>query len=175
MLPKLTFVLGGASSGKSAFAESLVHTAGSKAVYIATAQAFDDEMSAKISAHRARRGSMWQTVEAPLDLAGVLTRAPEDQPVLIDCLTLWLTNLMVAERDLETEYAELFSALSDCSSPVVAVSNEVGQGIVPEHAMSRRFRDAQGRLNQQMAARADLVVHVVAGLPNVLKGAFPDD
>lgn len=138
-------------------------------IYIATGEAFDDEMQAKIDLHKARRGAGWQTVEAPLDVGSVLSGLTQGS-VLIDCATFWLTNHMFAESDLEAETARLLDAIDACPCPVTVVSNEVGQGVVPENALARRFREAQGRLNIALAARADVVVHVVAGLPNVLKG-----
>ena len=173
LLPNLTLILGGAASGKSSYAERLVNAGGRTRVYIATAQAFDDEMRDKIAAHRATRGDGWQTIEAPLDVAGALRGVGDGEVVLLDCATLWLSNAMLAERDLAQECAALLAALRACPAPVVVVSNEVGMGIVPEHAMSRRFRNAQGSLNQDLAAQADLVVAVMAGLPLVLKGTVP--
>lgn len=174
VLQKLTLILGGASSGKSAFAEGMVARAGRPKVYLATAQAFDAEMEAKIAAHRADRGDGWQTIEAPVDVARALGGIPADRVVLLDCATLWLSNVLLANRPPEPECAALLSALEDCAAPVVVVSNEVGQGIVPDSALGRRFRDAQGRLNRQIAARAGLVVAVMAGLPLALKGALPE-
>lgn len=173
MLPGLTLVLGGAASGKSAFAEALAEKSGTSWVYLATAQAFDAEMHSRIDTHIARRGAGWRTVEAPLEAAGVLEGLPAGAPCLLDCATLWLSNHMLAERDLAAEQARLLAALEGCAAPVIVVSNEVGQGIVPEAALSRRFREAQGRLNIALAARAGLVVQVVAGLPQVLKGELP--
>jgi len=166
-------VFGGARSGKSAFAENLIITTGRRRVYIATAEAWDDEMRDRIAAHRLDRGDGWETVDAPLDLAGALATIPADAAVLVDCATLWLTNHMLAEHDLAVETERLLTALAACAAPVVVVSNEVGWGIVPDNALARRFRDAQGRLNQQMAAQADLVVGVMAGLPFALKGRLP--
>ncbi|MGR3550640.1 bifunctional adenosylcobinamide kinase/adenosylcobinamide-phosphate guanylyltransferase [Pseudooceanicola sp.] len=170
MASPLTFILGGAASGKSHFAEQVVLSQGEHPLYIATAQAYDAEMQAKIDAHVASRGPRWTTVEAPLDLAEALANAPTDRNILIDCMTLWLTNLMIAGHDLEQSREALMSALSARRGPVTLVSNEVGQGIVPDNALARRFRDAQGRLNIRLAAEADCVVQVVAGLPNLLKG-----
>jgi adenosylcobinamide kinase/adenosylcobinamide-phosphate guanylyltransferase len=166
-------VLGGAASGKSAFAEALVSATGRNRLYIATAQAFDAEMTAKIAAHRAARGPGWRTVEAPLDPAPVLRAASAQEVVLLDCATLWLSNLILAEADLAAAETALIDALAACAAPVVVVSNEVGQGLVPDTALGRRFRAAQGALNQRLAARADLAVLVVAGLPLVLKGTLP--
>jgi adenosylcobinamide kinase/adenosylcobinamide-phosphate guanylyltransferase len=169
-LPKLTLVLGGAASGKSGFAESLVLKGGDCPTYIATAQVYDDEMAQKVANHRQMRGTSWLTIEEPLHIADVLRTAPAGQPVLIDCATLWLTNLILADHDVTAQSAALLEAATSTANPVVIVSNEVGQGIVPDNALSRRFRNAQGRLNQQIAARADLVVAVMAGLPLPLKG-----
>jgi len=168
-----TLVLGGARSGKSRHAEGLVLAAAAGAVpqYIATAQAWDDEMRARIAAHRATRaGAGWTTLEAPLDLAGTLAALPPGAPVLIDCLTLWLTNHLLADSDLTQCAAQLGRAISAHRGPLVAVSNEVGFGIVPENALARRFRDAAGRLHQDLAAQADRVDLVVAGLPLTVKG-----
>lgn len=154
-------------------AERLVATTHRPRNYIATAQAWDDEMRARIAAHVADRGDGWRTVEAPLDLCAALDDIPAGEVVLVDCATLWLTNHLLAEHDLEAEAADLRAALARCASPVVVVSNEVGWGIVPDNALARAFRDAQGRLNQQLAADAGLVVAVMAGLPVALKGRLP--
>ncbi|MEJ6403941.1 bifunctional adenosylcobinamide kinase/adenosylcobinamide-phosphate guanylyltransferase [Yoonia sp. 2307UL14-13] len=169
-LPKLTMVLGGAASGKSAFAEALVLQAGISPLYVATAQAFDDEMSVKIRRHQARRGDDWDTVEEPFELATFLGTLDETRIVLIDCATLWLTNIILDHRDIAAETTALISALRVCAAPVVIVSNEVGYGIVPENALARNFRNAQGTLNQSIAAEADRVIAVMAGLPIALKG-----
>ena len=131
-------------------------------------------MRQRIADHRRQRGEGWLTVEAPLDLAGALADAQPDEVVLVDCLTLWLTNHLLAETDLASETARLMAALEACAAPVVLVTNEVGLSIVPENALARRFRDAQGRLNQTVAARAGLVVGVMAGLPFALKGKLPE-
>lgn len=165
----LTFVLGGARSGKSRHAEELVATLPAPWTYIATAQAFDDEMRERIEHHRARRDSGWLTLEAPLDLADALARVADGQPVLVDCLTLWLTNVMLAELDVEAETRRLAETISRPRGPWFVVSNEVGLGIVPDNALARRFRDAAGRLNQMVAARADHVLFMVAGLPMTVK------
>lgn len=166
---QLTLVLGGARSGKSRYGEAAITALPPPWIYIATAQALDGEMTARVAEHRARRGADWQTVDAPRDLAGALARAPNQTPVLVDCLTLWLSNLMLADADIDMEIARLEDALSRWRSPMVLVSNEVGLGIVPDNALARRFRDHQGRLNQRIAARADRVVMMVAGLPMILK------
>ena len=174
MQSQFTLVLGGTSSGKSAWAEGLVGTTGRPRIYIATSQAFDVEMEAKIAAHRRMRGEGWTTIEAPHALAATLKDLPEGQIVLLDCATMWLSNRLLAEADLESEFIELIDALEICASPVVVVSNEVGQGIVPDTSLGRRFRDLQGRLNRVIAARAGLVVAVMAGLPLALKGSVPE-
>jgi adenosylcobinamide kinase/adenosylcobinamide-phosphate guanylyltransferase len=161
----LTLVIGGARSGKSAHAERLVTACPAPWTYIATAQAYDDEMRQRIALHRSRRGEGWTTVDAPLDLVGAIEALSDGRPVLIDCLTLWLTNHMLAEHDIEAEGQRLADVLSRPRGPWFVVSNEVGQGIVPDNALARRFRDAAGRLNQQVAAAADSVLMMVAGLP----------
>ncbi|MEC7761901.1 MAG: bifunctional adenosylcobinamide kinase/adenosylcobinamide-phosphate guanylyltransferase [Pseudomonadota bacterium] len=173
-LPPLTLIVGGAASGKSAYAERLMQATGRPMTYVATAQAFDDEMRAKISDHQARRGEGWTTVEAPLDIVPALKEARAESVVLVDCMTLWLTNHLLGETDLAHEEARALDALSTSPAPVVVVSNEVGAGIVPENALARRFRGAQGRLNQALATRADLVVTVIAGLPLAIKGDLPE-
>lgn len=165
----LTFLLGGARSGKSAEAERRVADLPAPWTYIATAQAFDDEMRERISLHRQRRGDDWQTVDAPLDLAGTLLAQPLGRPVLVDCLTLWLTNHLLADHDLDAECARLETVLAKPRGPWFVVSNEVGLGIVPDNALSRRFRDAAGRLHQRIASVADEVVLMVAGLPLKVK------
>ncbi len=172
---KLTFVIGGARSGKSHYAEGLIAALPPPWeppwAYIATADAGDEEMAARIAAHRARRAADWKTVEAPRDLAAALA-ACGATPVLVDCLTLWLSNLMIAEADIDTEMLKLETALAAAAAPVVVVANEVGFGIVPSFPLGRRFRDLQGILNQRIAARADRVVLMVAGLPVPIKGTL---
>ena len=172
-LPPLTLVVGGARSGKSRFAEGLITRSGRDRIYLATAEAWDDEMRDRIAHHRQDRGPGWTTIEAPHDLALALGGLAAGGAVLVDCATLWLTNRLLAEADLEAETATLIAALRACPAPVVLVSNEVGWSIVPDNALARRFRDAQGRLNQQLATAADLAVAVIAGLPLVLKGQMP--
>ena len=167
MTGPLTLVLGGARSGKSRRAEALIAALPPPWTYIATAQAFDAEMHERIALHRERRDKRWLTVEEPLALPQAL--AATKGPVLIDCLTLWLTNLMLGNHDLPDAFAALEAALVAAENPVVLVSNEVGLGIVPENALARAFRDEQGRLNQRMAALAGHVVFMAAGLPMVLK------
>lgn len=165
----LTFLLGGARSGKSAYAETLTSGFPAPWRYIATAQAFDEEMRDRIAHHRARRSNAWETVDAPFDLVGALGAAPKGQAVLVDCLTLWLTNHMLADHDLESECERLEKALAKPKGPWFVVSNEVGMSIVPENALARRFRDAAGRLNQRVAQQANRVVMMVAGLPMQVK------
>lgn len=174
MLPNLTLVLGGVASGKSAFAESLVCSASEHRLYLATAEALDDEMRTRIARHRAARADAgWATIEAPLDLAPALAGARNDQAVLLDCATLWLSNHLLAGQDPASAEPALMAALSACAAPVVVVSNEVGLSGVPENVLARRFQQAQGALNQRLAAKAGLVVQIIAGLPSVLKGILP--
>ena len=173
-LPRVTLVLGGARSGKSAYAEGMIESvlgnACEGAVYLATARAGDAEMAARIDQHRRRRGQAWRTVEEPLDLAGALLRyAGPAFPVLADCLTLWLSNIMEAGCDVDAETQALVAVLQEVGGPVVLVSNEVGLGIVPDNALARDFRDYAGRLHQAVAAIADRVVFVAAGVPLVMK------
>jgi adenosylcobinamide kinase / adenosylcobinamide-phosphate guanylyltransferase len=167
----VTLILGGARSGKSRHGEGMALSSGLNPVYIATAEAWDDEMRERIAAHQDRRvGHGWLDVEAPLDLAEVIAeKAAEDRVLLIDCLTLWLTNLMLAERDIDTEAIRLLAALAAAPGQAILISNEVGFGIVPENAMARRFRDLAGRLHQDIAQDADQVLLMVAGLPVVVK------
>lgn len=165
----ISLVLGGARSGKSRFAESWIEAHG-QGLYLATAQAFDEEMTKRITIHKDRRGEQWDLIEEPLDLAGALVaHGQPDRPILVDCLTLWITNLMIAESDIEAAFRDLESALPSLSGPVVFVSNEVGQGIVPENAMARAFRDHAGLLHQRIAAQATRVIFMTAGLAQVLK------
>ena len=138
---------------------------------MATAETGDEEMAIRIEAHRARRGASWRTIEAPRDLASAFA-ACGTMPVLVDCLTLWLSNLVLAAADIEKEIEELEKSLAVTRAPAVLVTNEVGSGIVPEHPLGRRFRDLQGILNQRIAARADRVVLMVAGLPLAIKGTL---
>jgi adenosylcobinamide kinase/adenosylcobinamide-phosphate guanylyltransferase len=174
-LPPVTLVLGGARSGKSTHAEKLVTGtlfggAPRPAVYIATAEAGDVEMATRIMAHRTRRSAGWTTIEEPLKLAEAMDKAAaHGQPMLVDCLTLWLSNLMHAGADLDEATDDLLRALDGCGAPVVFVSNEVGLGLVPETPLGRAFRDAQGRLNMRIAERADRVILMAAGLPLTLK------
>ena len=167
---RLTLVLGGARSGKSRYAESLVTALPAPWIYVATAEARDAEMAERIAAHQARRGAGWRTLETPRDVVGALT-AHGTTPLLVDCLTLWLANAVLASADVDAEIERLEAALTQAAAPIVLVANEVGFGIVPDNALGRRFRDLQGLLNQRIAARADRVVLVVAGLPLTIKGS----
>ena len=170
LLPRLTLVLGGARSGKSAYAERLAESQPGACVYLATAEAGDDEMAHRIARHRARRGARWRTVEEPLALAAaVREHSRADGAVLVDCLTLWLANLMTAGLDPEIEGEGLVEACAGLAGPVVLVANEVGLGIVPDNELAREFRDAAGRLNQRVAAAAARVALLAAGLPLILK------
>jgi len=163
-------VLGGQRSGKSRFAEELVADSGRRAVYIATATAGDDEMAARIAAHRDRRGTVWTTIEAPLDLPATLGwAAAPNAAVLVDCLTLWLANLMAAERDISHETEALVAVLSAVAGTVVIVSNEVGAGVIPDNPLARAYADALGVLNQRVAAAVGRVVLMAAGQPLLLK------
>lgn len=166
---RLTLIIGGARSGKSAHAERLIAETPAPWTYLATAQAFDEEMRERIALHRARRGEGWQTVDAPLELAAALRNARQGAPVLVDCLTLWLTNQMLTGSDLDGECRNLEKVLAQPRGPWFVVSNEVGMGIVPDNALARRFRDEAGRLNQRVAAIADSVVLMVAGIPMQVK------
>ncbi|MER0239045.1 bifunctional adenosylcobinamide kinase/adenosylcobinamide-phosphate guanylyltransferase [Fulvimarina sp. MAC8] len=170
--PEILFVLGGARSGKSAYAETRARKTGLDPIYLATAQAFDDEMRARVTQHRADRAADgWTTIEEPLDLGEtILAEIGDGYILLVDCLTLWVSNLMMAERDVSDEIDQLIEALrSKPAGRVIFVSNETGLGIVPDNAMARAFRDHAGRLNQRIAEIADEVVFVAAGLPMVLK------
>jgi adenosylcobinamide kinase/adenosylcobinamide-phosphate guanylyltransferase len=170
-LAKVTLVLGGARSGKSRYAESLMAALQPPWVYVATAEAGDAEMAERIAAHRERRGPNWRTIEALANLDRVLADH-RSEPVLVDCLTLWLSKLLLDDGALEDEMVRVEKSLLLATAPKVLVSNEVGAGIVPEHPLGRRFRDLQGVLNQRMAALADRVVLMVAGLPLIVKGSL---
>jgi adenosylcobinamide kinase/adenosylcobinamide-phosphate guanylyltransferase len=170
-----TLVLGGARSGKSRYAESLIVALPAPWIFLATAQAQDAEMAKRIAEHRAGRDSRWDTIEVPHALAQAVDHASPASPLLVDCLTLWLSNRMLAGADMESEMRALEAALDRRAGPTVLVSNEVGSGIVPENALARRFRDLQGQLNQRVAARADRVVLLIAGLPLVVKEAHDQD
>lgn len=171
---RLALILGGAKSGKSRLAQRLAETRPAPRLYLATAQALDAEMAARIARHQAERGPEWRTWEEPLDLAGALAQVEGQYGViLVDCLTLWLSNLLGRhgpELDLEPIQARLRTVFQQLRTPVILVSNEVGWGIVPDNALARRFRDLAGFLHQELAAQADLVLLVACGLPLILKG-----
>ncbi len=170
MSHETTLILGGARSGKSEFAEDLVLKSGLSPVYLATGRAFDDEMVERIETHQDRRGEEWETVEEPLALVDALSHAAlPGRMVLVDCLTLWITNLMMAEANVEKEARELAGFLKQASVPIVLVSNEVGQGVVPETRMAREFVDLSGLVHQQIAKVANHFYFVTAGLPQKLK------
>ena len=169
LLPRATLVLGGARSGKSGYAERMILGARpSRPLYIATAQALDDEMAERIRRHRETRGAAWDTVEEPLDLAGVLT-THNSRAMVVDCLTLWLSNLLHANKDVPQERARLVATIAGLSGPVALIANEVGMGIVPDNALARRFRDEAGWLNQALAQVCGRVIFMAAGLPLVMK------
>lgn len=168
--PGITLVLGGARSGKSRFGEKLVLSSGLDPVYLATGRAHDEEMSERIAIHRERRGKSWNTIEEPLALSDALVQScSPGSAILVDCLTLWVTNLMMAKANVTTEYRELVSTFGNLKAPVVLISNETGLGIVPENAMAREFRDLAGEVNQAVAEIADEVWFVAAGIPLALK------
>jgi adenosylcobinamide kinase / adenosylcobinamide-phosphate guanylyltransferase len=168
--PQLSLVLGGARSGKSAFAESLIATSPPPWIYLATAEALDEEITERIEKHRARRDARWRTIEAPHRLAEALTEAPGDAPLLIDCLSLWLSNRLLAKADLNVETEALVAALAARKALTVAVSSEVGLTVVPQNALARAFRDAAGELHQAVARVAASVTLMIAGCPLKVKG-----
>lgn len=168
-MEKSILITGGARSGKSAFAERLALRPSGRAIYIATAEARDAEMKARIAGHRARRGAAWSDIHAPRNLTGALRESDGHEPRLVDCLTLWLSNLMHDGADWRAAGNDLADLLTDLSSPVIFVTNEVGAGIVPENRLAREFRDAAGWLNQTMAQAADAVWFCVAGCPVKVK------
>jgi adenosylcobinamide kinase/adenosylcobinamide-phosphate guanylyltransferase len=162
-------ITGGARSGKSSFAEQRVREFGAPLVYIATAEAFDNEMKDRVALHQARRGPDWQTFHAPLNLSQALREADGKGPCLVDCLTIWLNNMIFAEQETVTAADHLVTAIVARSDPVVLVTNEVGSGIVPENALARRFRDEAGRMNQIIAAAVDEVYVSISGIPVRIK------
>ena len=168
---KCTLILGGASSGKSAYAEGLSLGHSGRHIYVATAYPSDPEMSEKISRHRERRGTKWTTIEEPVSIVKPISNADEpDGLILVDCLTLWLSNLMLANLDVNSEMGKLVEKIKNIEASLILVSNEVGAGIVPDNVLAREFRHAQGVLNQEVAAAADEVFFITAGLPTNLKG-----
>lgn len=170
-MTRSTFIIGGARSGKSALAERLARESGLSLHYIATGQAWDQEMRDRIGQHQSRRGPEWTTVEAPIELTCAITPLDfDDNAILIDCLTLWVTNLMMAERDMDEAFDRLASAIAGAKARIFIVSNEVGLGIVPENRMAREFRDHVGRLHQLVAQSATEVYFIAAGLPLKMKG-----
>lgn len=163
-------VLGGARSGKSRYAQRRAEDGPGELVFVATAQPLDDEMAARIVRHQADRDMRWRTVEAPLDLAGIIaSQAIAGRTLLIDCLTLWASNLMFAEHDIDREIDRLVTALAGAPGRTILVANEVGLGIVPDNALARRFRDVAGQINQAVASVVDEAVFLAAGLPLKLK------
>jgi adenosylcobinamide kinase/adenosylcobinamide-phosphate guanylyltransferase len=172
---RVTFILGGARSGKSRYAETLAAKHKRKPTYVATAEITDEEMRERIEHHRQERGTRWHTVEAPLDLIAVLNEADRAGSfTLIECLTVWINNLIYHQKDVASEVERLQARLDKIKGHVVLVANEVGLGIVPDNALARRFRDEAGRANQAMADAADEVVFIAAGLPMVLKEPKPE-
>jgi len=166
---KSILITGGARSGKSSFAERVTLSLGSPAIYIATAEAHDAEMAGRIARHQSRRGDEWSTLTEPLALTEALRQSDGGPPRLVDCLTLWLTNLMMAERDWEAEVMALADLVPALTAPVVFVTNEVGAGIVPDNALARAFRDAAGFTNQRIAEASDELWLCVAGHPLKVK------
>ena len=167
---RIVFILGGARSGKSGFALKTASGIPGRKAYIATAQALDDEMEQRIARHKAERPDDWQAFEEPVNIQDVIARIHGKYDVLlIDCLTLWITNLMLGNDDVEGKAQLLFDALSACRASVFIVSNEVGLGIVPDNRLTREFRDIAGTLNQKVAAVADEVYFMAAGLPLRMK------
>lgn len=166
----VTLLLGGARSGKSRHAQTIAEGIGGNFVYLATAQALDDEMIQRIARHRGDRGAAWRTVECPIDLPGAVTAEAQSGAVLlVDCLTLWASNLLLSDADCDAATDRLIEAIAAATCPVIIVSNEVGQGIVPDNALARRFRDIAGILNQRVAEEATEVFLVVACLALRLK------
>jgi adenosylcobinamide kinase/adenosylcobinamide-phosphate guanylyltransferase len=165
----VTLVLGGARSGKSAFAQAEAERIAAAPILIATAEALDGEMADRIAAHRTARGPAWRTIEAPQALREAIVDQSADSVIVVDCLTLWLNNLMMRDLSVEDEMRHLVDGLAGIQSHLILVANEVGFGIVPENRLARNFRDHAGRLNQMIAAKADRVVLVVAGIAMEIK------
>ena len=173
-MKRVTLVLGGARSGKSRHAEGLARRHKGRLIYIATAEITDDEMRQRIERHREDRGAKWATVEAPLDLVSALHKADHASAfILVECITVWINNLIYHGRDAGSEVKYLCAALSGLRGQIVIVANEVGLGIVPDNALARAFRDEAGRANQALAEAADEVLFIAAGLPMTLKKARP--
>ncbi|MCF8466362.1 MAG: bifunctional adenosylcobinamide kinase/adenosylcobinamide-phosphate guanylyltransferase [Sneathiella sp.] len=166
----ITFILGGVRSGKSRFAEKHARQSKRQRIYLATAEAYDAEMETRIARHQEDRGDGWTTIEEPVDLGGALIKqSSENNIILVDCLTLWLSNIMGRELAIDEEVDKLLAAIKNLPGPIIFVSNEVGQGIVPDNALARAFRDHAGRLHQRLAEIANSVYFVTAGLPQKLK------
>ncbi len=175
-LAEISLILGGARSGKSRLGERLCCGQGQNRIYIATAQAFDEEMRQRIDAHQARRNHTWRTIEAPMDLAQAIAEAGQiGLPILVDCLTLWLSNHLLADGDIDHEVTALLEAVQAVTCPITLISNEVGLSIVPENDLARKFRDLSGCMNQRAAMIADNVIFTAAGLPLILKGQLTED
>lgn len=172
MLPQRLFVLGGAASGKSEWAETVCKNSGLRSVYVATGRIFDQEVHKRVKIHQARRDANWTTIEAPTELAHALDPLGPDDIALIDCATMWLSNHLLDGSDLGAAQIDFLTTLRRCRASWVVVSNEVGHGIVPDNALARQFREAQGRLNIALAAEASVAVQIIAGLPQVLKGTL---
>lgn len=165
-----TLILGGARSGKSTHGEMLAADTGLNLVYVATGEPSDQEMQDRIMHHRESRGARWNTIEEPVNIAAEIRKnSDKNTAVLVDCLTIWMSNLMFHKKSIQDFTHELIDAIESAHGPVFLVSNEVGQGIVPRNALAREFRDEAGRLNQTLAASLANVVFVIAGLPMVLK------
>ncbi|WP_417249572.1 bifunctional adenosylcobinamide kinase/adenosylcobinamide-phosphate guanylyltransferase [Celeribacter sp.] len=174
MCRKFTLVIGGASSGKSDISEKLCVSSGLDRIYLATSRIFDAEMRNKVDRHRTQRGPDWHTVEEPFTADAVIADLQDTQVLLMDCATMWLTNHLLEDANLDAQVNALITAIDAAKGEIVVVTNEVGMGIVPDNALSRRFRIAQGALNRRLAERADCVVGVMAGLPFSLKGPLPE-
>ena len=168
-MAEIILVTGGARSGKSALAERLAQSCGNKVIYIATSEPFDDEMQSRIDRHRARRDAGWRTVDAPLELPDMLVQTDGDAPRLVDCLTMWLNNLIYNNRDVADEVDKLIKVISEQQADLVMVTNEIGSGLVPQTAEARKFRDLAGELNQMVAQAASQVYLSVSGIPVKIK------
>ena len=168
-MAEIILVTGGARSGKSALAERLAQSCGNRVIYIATTEPFDDEMQSRIDRHRARRDAGWRTVDAPLELPDILVQTDGDAPRLVDCLTMWLNNLIYHNRDVADEVDRLIEVISEQQADLVMVTNEIGSGLVPQTAEARKFRDLAGELNQMVAQAASQVYLSVSGIPVKIK------
>ena len=166
---RLTLLLGGARSGKSRHAQILAMATPPPWIYVATAEALDDEMRDRIAKHRSVRGDGWSTIEEPIELARAVAQAPADAPVVVDCITLWVSNLMLGAHNVDAAVRRFIKSLDGRRAPTIVVSNEVGAGLVPETALGRAFRDQAGLVNQHLAVSAHTVLFMVAGLAMPLK------